>query len=260
MTVLLIDSPAPGVRRLLLNRPEARNAIDAELRAALAAALADAEADAGVRALLIGGAGGMFCAGGDLPSLAGLAPEAAAARMAEGHEIVKRLWAFPKPVVAAVERFAVGAGAGLALLADRVVMGEDAILGFPFLKLGLVPDWGLMATLPWRAGPVLASRLFGDAANLKGSDALASGVVDAAVAVEEVMPRALALADAMVALPAAAFCRTKKVLRSADLESILAAELGAQVACLTGPEFAEGYAAFRDRRAPDFTGPAAAGS
>jgi 2-(1,2-epoxy-1,2-dihydrophenyl)acetyl-CoA isomerase len=260
MTALLTDTPAPGVRRLLINRPEARNAIDAEVRELLAAALEDAARDDDVRALLIGGAGGMFCAGGDLPSLVGLEPELAAARMAQGHAIVRRLWTFPKPVVSAIERFAIGAGAGLALLADRIVMDETARLVFPFLKLGLVPDWGLMATLPWRTGMAAAARLLGDAAELDGKAALAAGAVDEVAAADRLMALAIARAAALAELPLAAFARMKAGLRSIDLTPALDHELAAQVACLGGAEFAEGYAAFREKRAPSFSAPAAVGS
>ncbi len=141
MTELLIDHPAPGITRLLINRPEARNAINAAVRQALYAALIAARDDPAIRAVIIGGAGGFFSAGGDLPSMVGIAPEAALARMQDGHRIVALLWTFPKPVIAAVERAAVGAAAGIAMLADRIVIGKTATLLFPFLRLGLVPDW-----------------------------------------------------------------------------------------------------------------------
>lgn len=250
MEPLLIDNPRPGLRRLRLNRPAARNAIDADLRAALRMAVTEAGADPAVRALLIAGTGGIFCAGGDLASLVGIDHAAALARMRDGHALVDQLWHFPKPVVAAVERYAIGAGAGLALLADRVVMGEDAVLGFPFLKLGLVPDWGLMETLPRRAGPPLAARLFLEGANLKAADALATGVADAVAPAGGVTEAALDMAEALAALPPAAFSRLKACLRSSapDLE----AEAHAQADCLTGPEFAEGYAALKEKRAARF--------
>ncbi|MFV3126308.1 enoyl-CoA hydratase/isomerase family protein [Niveispirillum sp. KHB5.9] len=250
METLLIDTPRPGVRRLCLNRPAARNAIDADLRTALRVAVTEAGANPAVRCLMIAGAGGMFCAGGDLTSLEGIDHAAALARMRDGHALVEQLWHFPKPVVAAVERYAIGAGAGLALLADRVVMGEDAMLGFPFLKLGLVPDWGLMDTLPLRAGRPLATRLFLDTANLKAADALAAGVADAVVPAGGVMEAGLEMAEKLAALPPAAFARLKACLRPGGLD--LEAEAQAQADCLTGPEFAEGFAALKEKRAARF--------
>ncbi|MFV3077051.1 enoyl-CoA hydratase/isomerase family protein [Niveispirillum fermenti] len=250
METLLIDMPLPGVRRLRIDRPAARNAIDATTRAALRGAVAAAAGDPAVRALVIAGNGGLFCAGGDLASLSGLDYDAALARMRDGHGLVERLWHFPKPVVAAVERYAIGAGAGLALLADRIVMGSDAVLGLPFLKLGLVPDWGLMATLPRRAGWPLACRLLQDAGSLSAEAALAAGAADAVAAPDAVMHDALAAAERLAALPSAAFALLKARMRAGGLD--LPAEAQAQALCLAGPEFAEGYAALRERRPPRF--------
>jgi 2-(1,2-epoxy-1,2-dihydrophenyl)acetyl-CoA isomerase len=249
---ILLDRPAPGIGRLRIDRPDARNAIDAGVRAGLKAALAEAREDAGVRALLLGGTGGMFSAGGDLPSLIGLDEAAAYARLCDGHDAVRALWTFPKPVVAGVERFAIGAGAGLALLADRVVMGESARFGFPFARLGLVPDWGLSATLPRRIGPEPAARLFAEAASVTADEALALGIADEVVADADVADRSLALAMTLAAAAPGAFARTKARLRGEVASLDLEREAREQAACLVSPEFAEGYAAFRERRAPRF--------
>ena len=254
MTELLIDHPAPGIRRLLINRPEARNAINAAVRDALHAALIAARDDQTIRAVIIGGAGGFFSAGGDLPSMVGIAPEAARARMADGHRIVALLWTFPKPVVAAVERAAVGAGAGIAMLADRIVMGKTAPLLFPFLRLGLVPDWGLIQTVSRRAGVTQAQRFFLDGKPIGAETAIAHNMADQSVEDAAVMAHALAQADQLAALPGDAFARLKQLLRH-DLNADplnLAQEAQAQTACLTGPEFIEGYAAFKEKRAPRF--------
>jgi 2-(1,2-epoxy-1,2-dihydrophenyl)acetyl-CoA isomerase len=251
---VLIDQPGPHIRRLLINRPEARNAINQEVRDALFAALSDAREDKDVRALLLGGAGGVFSAGGDLPSLVGISEPAALARMQEGHRIVSLLWTYPKPVVAAVERVAAGAGAGVALLADRVVMGRQANLLFPFLRLGLIPDWGLMQTVANRAGRRQAMRMFMDNAAITGAEAVVIGLADQVADDAEVMAQALAAAASLAELPMGAFARLKASLRDADQPDPLnlAYEAMAQAACLTGPEFVEGYAAFRDKRKPDF--------
>lgn len=253
---ILIDAPRKGVRRVRINRPEARNAVNAAVRAGLLDALTAAQEDAAVRGVILGGAGGIFCAGGDLPSMVGISPDAARQRMQEGHRIINLLWRFPKPVVAAVERAAAGAGAALALAADRVVIGQQAALLFPFLRLGLVPDWGLMQLLKRRAGLVRASQICLDNATIKGQAAVADGLADLAVDDAEVMATAIAEAEFLAALPAAAFARLKAGLRGAgDADPLnLIQEAEAQVACLTGPEFAEGYAAFRDKRPPDFVG------
>jgi 2-(1,2-epoxy-1,2-dihydrophenyl)acetyl-CoA isomerase len=255
MNALLIDSPGLHIRRLLINRPEARNAVNQDVRDAIFAALSNARDDAQVRTVVIGGAGGVFSAGGDLPSMVGISEAAALARMQDGHRIVSLLWTFPKPVVAAVEGVAAGAGAGIALLADRMVIGHKASLLFPFLRLGLVPDWGLMQTVIRRAGHSQAARIFMENAAITGVEAAAIGLADQAVGDAEVMAQALAAAERFAGLPMAAFARMKLALRGGGQADPLnlAYEAKAQTACLTGPEFVEGYAAFREKRVPLFT-------
>lgn len=254
MTVIMTDNPGQGIVRLLINRPEARNAINAETREALLAALTDAQADDAIRAVIIGGAGGVFSAGGDLPSLAGLDEAQARSRLNHGHQLVSLLWQFPKPVVAAVERFAVGAAAGLVLLSDVIVMGRDAFFGFPFLKLGLIPDWGLLETVQRRAGWAAASRLFVTAATVKADQAAALNLADYITDDDQVMATAVEQATALSRLPLAAFARLKERLRleNAPVGLNLTWEAEAQAACIASAEFAEGYAAFREKRPPRF--------
>jgi len=251
---VLVDQPEPHVRRLLINRPDARNAVNQDVRNELFAALTNARDDEQVRAVLIGGAGGIFSAGGDLPSLVGISEPEALARMQDGHRIVSLLWAYPKPVVAAIERVAAGAGAGLALLADRVVIGQKASLLFPFLRLGLVPDWGLMETVARRAGVRQATRIFMDNAAVMGAEAVAIGLADLAVDDVDVTAQALAAAKQFDTLPLGAFGRMKRALRRATQSDPLnlAYEATAQTACLTSTEFVEGYAAFCEKRRPVF--------
>lgn len=149
---VLVDRPADDVVRIRFNRPAKRNAIDRATRLALLGAVQDVLADRSTRAIVLGGVGGVFSAGGDLPSMAGLTPDGACARMAEIHGIC-RLWAAaPMPIVSAMEGVAAGASVGLALLGDFVVAGPSSRILVPFMKLGLTPDWGLMATLPRRIG------------------------------------------------------------------------------------------------------------
>jgi 2-(1,2-epoxy-1,2-dihydrophenyl)acetyl-CoA isomerase len=250
---VLTDTPAPGVLRILIDRPDARNAINAAVREPLLDAVTRAQSDPEVRALVIGGTGGMFSAGGDLPSLVGIGEQAALARLRDGHALVSLLWSYPKPVVAAVERFAIGAGAGLALLSDEIVIGEKALLGFPFIRLGLVPDWGLSGTVARRAGAEAAAKLFAAAANVPADRALALGLADHVVSDEAVMEVAIGRAEVLARLAPGAFARLKLRLRG-DAETALRLDREArdQAACLVSPEFAEGYAAFRAKREPRF--------
>jgi len=253
MSVLLSDRPASGVLRLRIHRPEARNAMNGDVRAALLQTLAEAANDASIRALLFASSGGVFCAGGDLPTMVGLSREQADQRMRESHAVAAAIGTFPKPVVVAVERFAMGAGAGLALLADHLMLAENAVLGFAFLKIGLTPDWGTTVTLRLRAGHIHAARILRNAENISASAAMSFGMADEMVGMEEIEPLAIERAAALARLPAAAFARLKIRLRAPDLLRVLEEEREAQVAALTGSEFVEGYAALVAKREADFT-------
>lgn len=243
---VVTDRPAPAVLRIRIDRPRFRNAIDGSVREGLAAALADACEDTDTGALVIGGTCGMFSAGGDLPSLVGLSEEEAYQRLRQGHAIVSLLWEFPKPVVAAVERYAIGAGAGLAILADVVVAGEHAKFGFPFARLGLRPDWGLSASLPRRIGEGAAARLVETAASCGGPEALAIGLADVVVNDDCVAAEAIAQASRLAELPAGAFAGDK-VLRRGNAETQLGldAEARDQARRITSPQFAEAYEKWR---------------
>jgi enoyl-CoA hydratase/carnithine racemase len=256
MNPLIVDEPVPGVVRVLLNRPDKRNAVDHAMRQALIEALDDIAASHRYRALLFGGAGGVFSAGGDVPTMIGLDAAQARERLQHGHRLARRFATLELPVVAAIEGIGAGACIGLACLADHVVVGRGAKLMFPFLKLGLIPDWGTLHTLPRRVGLAQARRLLMDAATVDGAEAVAIGLADQVVDDGELAAQALAAAVRYARLPLRAFARMKNLLRdsAASLETLLPDEEQAQVACLLDAEFAEGHAALMHKRAPDFAG------
>ena len=171
-TAVIVTRPTPHVAQVAINRPEAKNAIDETTRLALIEAIEAALADDTVRALLLCGTSGVFCAGGDLASMRGMSEEQARTRMQSGHKLVQLLWNADIPVVVAMEKFAIGAGAGLALVADYIIAGETARMNFPFLNLGLVPDWGSTQSLVRKAGWGTARRLVLDRASLRGEQLL----------------------------------------------------------------------------------------
>ena len=174
-TAVIVTRPTPHVAQVAINRPEAKNAIDETTRLALIEAIEAALADDTVRALLLCGTSGVFCAGGDLASMRGMSEEQARARMQSGQKLVQLLWNADIPVVVSMEKFAIGAGAGLALVADYIIAGETARMNFPFLNLGLVPDWGSTQSLVRKAGWGTARRLVLDRASLKGEQLLDLG-------------------------------------------------------------------------------------
>ncbi|MDQ6685173.1 MAG: enoyl-CoA hydratase-related protein [Pseudomonadota bacterium] len=254
--VVLLDRPAPHVARLLINRPDKRNAIDYEVREQLTNRLGALLSEAGTRALVLGGVGGVFSAGGDVPSMAGLSLEQARQRMQHIHVLCRLVAGARIPVVSAADGFAAGAVVGLALLGDEIVAGPGTKILFPFLKLGLAPDWGQLLTLPRRVGIGHARRILTSGHAVSGEEAKQIGLVDLLVADAEVMDTAVRRASELAALPGEAFARMKARLNevSGSLVEELAREETDQAVCLAGDDFAEGYDAFRNKRTADFIG------
>lgn len=255
--VVLVDRPADGVLRLRIHRPDKRNAIDHAVRQALADALRAARQAPEVRALVFGGAEGVFSAGGDVPSMAGLSEAQARERMRHIHVLCRLVADAGVPVVSAIEGFGAGGAVGLALLGDRIVVGRGSRILFPFLRLGLAPDWGLLRTLPARVGLATARRLLTDGGVVEGEDAVRIGLADEFVGDADVMQAAIDRAAALARLPLSAFARMKARLDepAASLDAELRREEDDQAALLRGADFAEGFAAFGERREPRFAAP-----
>ncbi len=251
VTVTTLDA---GIARIAIDRPDKRNAIDPDTRTEMIAALAGALAEPAIHAIILTGEGGHFCAGGDITSMGDFDVATARIRMKHNHRLVRALMEAEKPVIAAVEGFAVGAGAGLALLCDFIVLAEGGSIGFPFFKIGLTPDYGILHTLPRRVGAAAARRLLFSAATLKGAEALDAGLADELVGEGEAERRALEIALEMAALPPHAFALTKRHLAMGPmtLDGALELEALAMSLAFTGPELVEGRAAFAEKRKPDF--------
>lgn len=254
MSAVSFETPAPGIARIAINRPDKRNAIDPEARRGLIDALTAAMEDDKVHAVVLGSSGGHFCAGGDIDTMAALDVAAARARMKDNHRLVRLLAEAEKPVVAGVEGAAVGAGAGLALLADTIVLAEGGTIGFPFFRIGLTPDYGILYTLPRRVGSARARQMLLYARMYKGQEAYEAGLADEIAAEGAAETRALELAGELAAMPPHAFALSKRhlAMAPATLEATLEMEAMAQSLAFNGPEFEEGRAAFRARRKPAF--------
>ena len=252
--LLLIDRPADGILRLRINRPDKRNAVNQEVREALIDAVTAAQTDADCRALVLGGAEGVFSAGGDLPSMVGITVQAARERMASGADLCRLVANSPFPVVAAAEGFCAGAVVGLSLLGDHIVAGKGTRILFPFLKIGLVPDWGLLYSLPRRVGTATARRLFTRGGPVSGEEAAAMGLVDEYVGEADVMAASVRRAQYLAAFSPRAFTRMKNRLLqpASSLDEALHREETDQAEMMTGPDFAQGYAAFTEKREPEF--------
>lgn len=257
----LIYEVAHGVATLTLNRPEVMNAFGGDMREALYHRLCEAEADAGVRCVVITGAGKAFCAGGDVASMASLQDQDDVApirqRMLTGGEIVKFIHGMTKPVVAAVNGAAAGAGMNLALACDFRYAAASAKFAQSFVKIGLVPDWAGHYLLPRLVGTARAMELMMTGERIDAAEALRLGIVnrvfDDASFHADVRTRVRLLAEG----PPEALALIKQgVQRGADasLPEVLAFELQAQSALFLSADAREGMRAFLEKRAPRFGG------
>jgi 2-(1,2-epoxy-1,2-dihydrophenyl)acetyl-CoA isomerase len=254
MSVVKVDRLPDRIARVAIDRPDKRNALNAEVRTGLIDALTDVLYDDDVHAVLLGSQGGYFCAGGDIDSMAGLDAAAARARMKQNARIVRLLADSEKPVVAAVEGYAVGAGAGLALLADTIVLGEGAVIGFPFFNVGLIPDYGILHTLPRRVGDAKARQILLYACMIKGEDAVDIGLADELAADGAAEETALENARKLAAMPPYAFALARRHLAVApvSLDAALEMEALGQAGSFLTADFAEGREAFQQKRKPKF--------
>jgi enoyl-CoA hydratase len=248
----LIITPQAGWVQITLNRPAAKNALNTAILAALATALADAAADPSVRAVLIHGADGNFAAGADIGEIETKTTAEGTVDPRKAHWAAIR--AFPKPLIAAVDGFALGGGLELALMADLIVMGETARLGLPETNLGLIPGAGGTQRLLALAGRARASRLVLTGEIIDAATAFDWGI-GSYLAAGPALPEATALA-AKIALRAPLALRAAKAALVAGDESAraFALERSSFESLLDTADKAEGIRAFREKRKPDFRG------
>ncbi|MFG1478037.1 enoyl-CoA hydratase-related protein [Xanthobacter sp. V4C-4] len=209
---LIVTDPHPGVRQLTLSRPERRNALDRATYAALGAALTAAAGDAAVRAVVLTGAGGCFTAGNDL---ADFQDTSNAGEPSAGLTWLRVLAGFEKPVVAAVEGFAVGIGTTLLLHCDLAYAGAGARFRLPFVNLGLCPEGASSYLLPRLAGTKRAAELLLLGEVFDAAEAQAAGLVNGVTETGAALPLALEKARALAAQPPTSLATTKRLLRRA---------------------------------------------
>ncbi len=244
MSGVLLASVDAGILTLTLNRPDKRNALSAELIAALAGAVRDAELDAAVRAVLVRGSGRDFCAGADLAELLVSADRSPAENEAEAlrlGELFLALRALPKPVVAAVQGSALAGGCGLATACDLVLAHAGARFGYPEIQRGFVP--AMVLTLLRRVvGEKLAFDLVATGRLLSAEEACAAGVASRVLPAETFEAEVASVAAALAGASATALGLTKKLLYELDgLGMAAGIRLGARVNALarSTPEFRE---------------------
>ena len=254
MTEHVRSEKSNGILTLTLNRPEKRNALTRQMYQVLGEAIDAAADDPEVRCVLIQGEGEMFTAGNDLGDFAavGNGQGVAAGRPGENPLLVA-LSRATTPLVAAVHGRAVGVGVTMLLHCDLVFVSDDARLSTPFVNLALVPEAASSLLLPARIGHARAFSMFVLGEVVDAQKAVAWGIANAVVPRAELRAHARAAAEAVAARPPAAVAITKALMRDPAALARRIDEEGTHfTAQLRSPEAREAFAAFAEKRAPDF--------
>lgn len=245
-----------GIRIVTLDRPERRNPIDLEIRPVLAEVFEAGDADPSIRAIVLTGRDGAFCAGGDLKTMHRMTPEVSVPRLEAAQRIVRAMTGGSTAIVAAVDGAAYAAGLGLALACDVVVASTRAKFSASFTGVGLAADLGLSWSLPRRVGPAQAKRMMMAGGPIVAEEAVQIGLVDKVVTPDAVLETALAEARRLADAAPRALGLLKQLFADppVDLNSALRLEVKVQAELMDTADYAEGVAAFAEKRHPHFSG------
>jgi enoyl-CoA hydratase/carnithine racemase len=247
-----------AVATLTLNRPSTKNALNAELVAALAQGIGEVAADAGVRAVVLTGAGGAFCSGADLKGgMAGGGTDALGSTIDALHDCIRLIVRAPKPFVAAIDGAAVGFGCDLALACDLRVLSTRAYLQEIFVKIGLMPDGGGTFWVPRLVGLGRAMEYLLLGTRIEAELAKEVGLANRVVESDSALREAMALATELAKGPPLAHERIKRAVREGfggTLDDALAREKKNQLELLASQDLLEGVMAWAQRRPPEFKG------
>lgn len=252
---VVVTRPTEGIAVLCLNRPDARNALNQESRKQLALHFESLGRDPAIRCLIVTGGNKVFAAGADLREIA----EASAIEMHQRqvHRLWKAISDCPKPVIAAVNGYALGGGCELAMHADIIVAGKNAQFGQPEIKVGIMPGAGGTQRLTRAIGKFKAMKLLLTGQPISGEEAFAMGLASEVVDDENVQNRALEIANLIASMPPLAATQIKEVLlagQDASLEAALMLERKAFHLLFASHDQKEGMAAFFEKRSPHYIG------
>lgn len=250
-----------GTAVLALARPDRKNAFDLDMRAEIADAVARVRDDSAVRALILTGEGGDFCAGGDLRAMSQGPIDAIAGRerMRAAHRWIRPLIELDRPVIAAVDGVAFGAGFSLALTADIVLITARARFSMSFMRVGLVPDCGAFYTLPRAVGLQRAKELILSARVVEAEEALRLGIAMEIVPTGQLMERARAIAASFAAASGTVVSLVKDAFThggSDDLAAALHFEAAAQGVAFSTEYHRSAVRDFLDKKPLKFNWPA----
>jgi 2-(1,2-epoxy-1,2-dihydrophenyl)acetyl-CoA isomerase len=260
MTNLILTEVRDQIGILTHNDPDRRNAFSVEMRLAAAKALRELMREDECRAIVICGAGDNFCAGGDMKSSISNAEEPASVRtprmLGMMHDIIRLIAEGRKPVIAAVDGHATGAGLSLAVACDYVVAGPSAKFCASFGRVGLVPDAGLLWSLPRKIGTAHARNLMLTAAAIDLDTALRIGLADMAAKQGETISTAIGIAHNYLRVAPLAAAHIKELLSgdALSLEEAFEAELRVQPLLTGSADYMEARTAFAEKRQPRFVG------
>lgn len=245
-----------GIATVTLNDPPKRNAFSRQMRVELLEAIAALHADDACRAIVLTGAGGTFCSGGDISEMEVRTQATQRRRLVETTDIARLMLTGPKPIVGAVEGAAMGAGLTLASACDYVVTADNARLCFAFVRMGLLPDTAAYWIVPRRVGLAKAQELFGLARMLDGTEAYRINLVNEVAPAGTVLERARAVAAEYAAMPPVALSILKGALANGfpSLDAAIQFELVAQPLVQRSNDHVEAIAAFREKRPGIYTG------
>jgi len=252
---LLIERPSNDIAVLRLNRPQVRNALNLDLRTRLADEITRFGADPEIRCLIVTGSDLAFAAGADIGEMAEAGPVEVMARN------VQKYWRAitegPKPLIAAVEGFALGGGFELALCADIIVAGEGARLGLPEVKVGILPGGGGTQKLARLIGTKRAMLLLMTGRMFGAAEALAMGVVSDVAPSGQALARAIEIAREIATMPPVSVMQIKEIVNAglnAPLDTALMLERKAFQLQFATRDQKEGMRAFMEKRKPKFEG------
>ncbi|MDO8875793.1 MAG: enoyl-CoA hydratase-related protein [Pseudolabrys sp.] len=253
--VLLVEHPTDDIVVLRLNRPQVRNALNLDMRIRLADEIARCSADPKTRCVVITGSDTAFAAGADITEMAGAGPVEVMARNVQ--QYYRAIMDCPKPVIAAVEGFALGGGLELALCADIIIAGDGAKMGLPEVKLGILAGGGGTQKLARLVGKQRAMLLLMTGRMFGAAEALAMGVVGDVAPAGQALPRALDLAREIAAMPPISIAQIKEIVNAglnAPLETALMLERKAFQLQFATSDQKEGMKAFLEKRKPTYEG------